>query len=59
MQANPHYARVIGTRVYSDVSTLLYAVLSIREFVCMCCVLYVCVCIGSIHTHLNVYMCTF
>ena len=29
MQANPHYARVIGTRVYSDVSILIYAALSI------------------------------
>lgn len=30
MQANPHYARVIGTRVYSDVSILIHAALSIR-----------------------------
>lgn len=59
MQANPHYARVIGTRVYSDVSILLHAVLSIREFVHVLSVLYVRVCIGSIHTHLNVYMYTF
>ncbi|KAJ8796997.1 hypothetical protein J1605_001807 [Eschrichtius robustus] len=34
MQANPHYARVIGTRIYSDVSTLIYAALSIYLYAC-------------------------
>ena len=29
MQANPHYARVIGTRIYSDVSILIYVGLGI------------------------------
>lgn len=51
MQANPHYARVIGTRVYSDVSILLYAVLSIREFVCVCVECVVCACMYRFHTH--------
>lgn len=34
MQANPHYARVIGTQIYSDVSTLIYAALSIYLYAC-------------------------
>lgn len=43
-QANPQYARVIGSRVYSDVSMLTYAVPNICKDL-------------NIHAHLDVHAC--
>lgn len=58
MQANPHYARVIGTRVYSDVSILIYAALSIHVgvYIYTHTYIYISLCI---HIHLSVYMYTY
>lgn len=36
MQANPHYARVIGSRVYSDVSILPCATPHISKYINTC-----------------------
>lgn len=44
MQSNPHYARVIGTRIYSDVSMLIDAAPNICKNLNTC-------------THLDVHMC--